>query len=379
MKFVDWLKQKLNTFVSPQSPAHATRRNRRRDYHQRKRWHMREAEPENDQTSEMASESNDDKRDEQIEKPDVVIDAEPIDSAPTEPAPALNSTVTFFYVDENGQPIKEPDILNGYSGQRVSIQLPSFKKYYLVSIENFSSYFEDFDQQVTLKYALKEGLPVLIYYLDIDTGKVLHRVKIISDKLGKAYDIHAEAINDYRVINNTGQTYGYFDERTHGVIFYYRRVDWKTVQRVEYYVRLKAAHKVFDEPNGKALKTGLPENVITQIFARIDTTDNQSWLNIGGFEWIKNAELEPSDPPTNHLIPPITKTSRNPVMLFGTIDFVPGRSVEVFDEPYGNSIGALENGSRVSIKARIVDDQGLIWYELADQSIIFNEYVRVDE
>lgn len=66
-------------------------------------------------------------------------------------------------------------------------------------------------------------------------------------------------------------------------------------------------------------------------------------------------------------------------MLFGTINFVAGQQIDVFDEPYGTTIGALEDGSRVSIKARIVDDQGLIWYELADQSIIFSEYVRIDE
>lgn len=377
MKFVDWLKQKLNTFVSPRSHGQLNRRGRRHDYHQRKRWQGGNPEPVEDvedrkadvQSEPAASHS---KSDDPLQKQK---------PAPVkiEPIPKIQSRVTFFYLDEDDNPIKKPDILIGNSGERFSIQLPSFDRYYLSAIDAFSTYFEDDDQEVTLRYALKDGLPVLVYFLDIDTGKVLRHVRIFSGKLGKPYNVHAEDIPDYRVINNTGQTYGYFDDRTHGIIFYYRRINWQTVQPVEYYVRLKSDHDVFDEPNGEVLKTGLPANVIAKVFARIDTTDNRSWLNIGGFEWIQNDHLEPSDPPTNHLIPPITKTSRNPVMLFGTIDFVAGKPIDVFDEPYGNTVGVLENGSRISIKARIVDDQGLIWYELADQSVIFSEYVRIDE
>lgn len=65
-------------------------------------------------------------------------------------------------------------------------------------------------------------------------------------------------------------------------------------------------------------------------------------------------------------------------MLFGTVDFVAGRPIAVFDKPYGTNTGTVADGQRVSIKARIIDDQGLIWYELADQSVIFSEYVRID-
>lgn len=376
MKFMDWVKQQLNIFVSPRSHRQSNRRGRRRDYHQRKRWQSAQVDPDNnDQMAEVGTASNQDAVEDQA------------DGLANDPSPApfkaeetiqIKSQVTFFYLDENDNPIKKPDILIGNDGERFSLQLPHFKQYYLVSIDNFSTYFADTDQEVTFRYALKQGLPVLTYYLDIDTGETLHHVTIHSGKLGESYDVSAADIPGYRVINDVGPTHGHFDDRTHGMIFYYRRTPWQTVQPVEYYVRLKKRHAVLDQPNGHALQTGLPANVITKIFARIETTDNQSWLNIGGFEWIKNTDLEPSDPPTNHLVPPITKTSRNPVMLFGTVDFVAGRPIGVFDKPYGTNTGTLADGQRVSIKARIIDDQGLIWYELADQSVIFSEYVRID-
>lgn len=376
MKFMDWVKQQLNIFVSPRSRHQSNRRGRRRDYHQRKRWQSGEADLKNHtQMTEENAHFNQDKVEEQPNG--LVNDLSPAPDQVDESS-QLQSQVTFFYLDENDDPIKTPDILIGHDGERFSLQLPSFKQYYLVSIDNFSAYFADTDQEVTLRYALKQGLPVLTYYLDIDTGETLHHVTIHSGKLGESYNVSAVDIPGYRVINDIGRTHGDFDDRTHGIIFYYRRTEWRTVQQVEYYVRLKKRHEVLDEPNGQAPQTGLPANVITKIFARIDTTDNQSWLNIGGFEWIKNVDLEPSDPPTNHLVPPITKTSRNPVMLFGTVDFVAGRPIEVLDKPYGTSAGTLEDGQRVSIKARIIDDQGLIWYELADQSVIFSEYVRID-
>lgn len=372
MKLMGWLKQQLNIFVSPRSHRYSGRRAHRRDYHLKKRRRHVDVDSLADAQPDAQSEV----------KP-ITDDSDGLISASTHtPDPVetltIQSHVTFFYLDEDDNPIKAPDILSGTTGERFSLQLPHFDNYYLVTITNFSTYFEETDQRVTLRYALKEGLPVLVYYLDIDTGEFRHQVTIHSGKLGQSFDVEEKSIPGYRIINRTGKTYGLFDKQIHRIIFYYRRKDWQTVQQVEYYVRLKKRHVVFSEPNGHKLQSSLPANAVIKIFARIETTDHQSWLNIGGFEWIKNTDLEPSDPPTNHFLPPITKTSRNPVMWFGTIDFVSDQSVDVFDKPYGSRVGQLMAGSRVSIKARIIDDQGLIWYELVDQSIIFNKYVIVD-
>ncbi len=290
----------------------------------------------------------------------------------------ITSQLIFTYLDENGQAIANPDILTGISGNQINFQVPSFHDYYLTAIDNFTQTFADSDQEVTFHFALKNGLPVMTYCLDTDTGMMLKSVRIALGQLGERYQIEAPTIKGYRVVSSTGATYGHYDHQVHGIIFYYRHQHWATVQPVAYFVKLTAAHNVYSNPNGQLLTTGLPATIIIKVFARIDLDDQSSWLNIGGFEWIKNTQLEPSDPPTHNLIGPITKTSRNPVRLAGTVNFVPGKSIAVFDEPYGQRVGALLHGSRVSVRSTIVDDQGLVWYEMANQTVIPKSYLKID-
>lgn len=165
MKLMGWLKQQLNIFVSPRSHRYSGRRAHRRDYHLKKRRRHVDVDSLADAQPDAQSEV----------KP-ITDDSDGLISASTHtPDPVetltIQSHVTFFYLDEDDNPIKAPDILSGTTGERFSLQLPHFDNYYLVTITNFSTYFEETDQRVTLRYALKEGLPVLVYYLDIDTGQ----------------------------------------------------------------------------------------------------------------------------------------------------------------------------------------------------------------
>lgn len=371
MTFFSWIKKQLQ-IISPTIRPHQERRhNRHSDYYQKKRRSFKN-QPESSQTDDLKSklpESN--TQAETTESPTIVTPADTTDNV-------QQAQVIFSYLDEQNQPIAKADIVRGNLGQTFHFRIPNFSDYYLTSIENFTYQFKKTNQEVTLHFALKDGLPVMIYCLDTDTGQLLKSVQLLSGKIGQAFHIEAPTINGYRVVSSIGDVYGHFDQQTHGLIFAYRRQHWETVQPVEYFVKLKRSHNVFDYPQGRPLRTGLPANVIIKIFARVDLTDQTSWLNIGGFEWIKNINLEPSDPPSHHSIETITKTSRNPVRLSGTINFVPNKKIAYFNQPYGHKIGSLPHGSRVSISATIVDDQGLIWYELANHGIIPKAYVIVD-
>lgn len=375
MTLIDWLRQKLNSF----SPTHPTRRRNRlihrNDYHKRKRV--------TEETSNV-NESNETSRPQQ---PEQSAHGEAT-AAPTQETPVKSSSttetrpqsqITIFYLDENNNEIKPADILTGFSGDRLHFQFPNFDDYFITAIDDFTSHFEDDNQEITVHYELMQGHPVLIYSIDTDTGSILQSVKILRDQLGKRYAVQATSIPDYRLISSTGNTLGHFNQEIQQVIFSYRNANWKTVQPVTYYVKLLNHHDVYNEPAGRSLRTGLPENLIIKIFAQVVTGDDNSWLNIGGFEWIKNEHLQPSDPPAHIVAGPITKTSRNPVRLFGTINFIPNQPITTYDSPYGNKVGELMHGSRISIVATIVDDQDLIWYELANHTVVPRTYIDVDK
>lgn len=369
MTFFDWIKQQFHTLTVDKSRPKRNHRDHHHDYHQRKRLVDQSQKTNNDQKSPYAI---------QADNPATTLPEIKQSVDQVSPVTMVQSQVTFFYLDENHQIIKSPDILVGNRGESFHFKLPRFKNHYLVAIDHFTNHFLAYDQDVTLHFAVKEGLPVMVYTVDFDTGQILQPVKIISDKMGQKYEITAPKIDHFRVINSTGKKYGLFDNRTHGIIFYYRKEDWETVQPVAYFVRLNKHHLVFNEPNGYQLKTGLPANIIIKVFARIDTSNNKSWLNIGGFEWIENQHLEPSDPPIHNLIASMTKTSRNRVMLTGAVDFVPGQSISTFDKPYGKQAGKLLDGTKISIIATIVDDQNLIWYELENHQVIPKGYIKID-
>ncbi|WP_223801690.1 MucBP domain-containing protein [Lentilactobacillus hilgardii] len=370
MTFFSWIKKQLQMITPTIRSDRRKRRSRHPDYHQKKKL-TPENNFESDQTD--TQQTNQSKTNDTLKNED-----DSLNTFQNTTSFEMQSQVIFTYLDKNDRQISSSDIIRGIVGENIQFKLPDFSDYYLTSIENFTHKFEKSDQEVTLRFALKNGLPIMIYCLDTDTGQILKSVQIISGKLGQSYTVNAPKINGFRVISSTGPTFGHFDHQTQGVIFAYRRTHWETVQPVEYFVKLKDAHDVYDSPQGRSLKTGLPARIIIKIFARIDLSDKSSWLNIGGFEWIKNSNLEPSDPPIHNLIDTITKTSRNPARLAGTIDYVPNKAIAVFDKPYGNKINALIHGSRVSISATIVDDQNLIWYELNGNGVVPKMYVIVD-
>lgn len=374
MTLLSWIKKQLNIITPSIHPAEHRRHARHMDYHRKKR--VKFTEPNSASKPEAPTKPQPDT---QNQNDELNGERPTVTAKQATSGPAANSRVIFSYLDEDDAPIGQSDILNGVAGEPIHFKIPDFSDYYLTEIDNFTATFDSQDQEITLHFARKEGLPVMVYAMDTDTRTILQSVQLLSGKLGKHYSVTAPGIDGYRLTSSAGQTYGNFDNQTHGIVFYYRKSNWRVVQPVTYYVKLTANHQVFGDPGGQALRTGLPANVIIKIFARIDTTDDVSWLNIGGSEWILNANLEPSDLPSYALVADITKTSRNPVRLAGTISFVPGKSIALFDQPYGNQVGSLADGSRVSISATIVDDQDLIWYELADHRVVPQRYLKIDQ
>ncbi|GHP14748.1 hypothetical protein YK48G_21730 [Lentilactobacillus fungorum] len=378
MTLINWLRRKLNNFHSPLRSPIKNRVRRQPDYHKRKQ-RLNRANPTVADSKPHPS-AQPDKQPQPVQFDDAKsAPVTPVKAATSSIEHQVKSQVVIFYLDENDHEIRPADILNGVSGERIDFRFPSFDQYYVTAIDDFTSHFEDDDQEITVHYELKQGKPVFVNTIDTDTGAVLNSIKVLTNKLGTNYEATPPTIPNYRLISRLGQSLGSFSNRIQHIVFAYRKADWQTVQAVEYYVKLTAHHDVFDAPNGTPLRTGLPQNLVIKIFGRVTTTDGQDWLNIGGFEWIQNKQLQPSDPPTHPVAGLITKTSRNPVRLFGTISFIPGQTIATYRKPYGDQVGTLTDGSRISIVATIVDDQNLIWYELPDHSVLPRNYVNVDE
>lgn len=58
------------------------------------------------------------------------------------------------------------------------------------------------------------------------------------------------------------------------------------------------------------------------------------------------------------------------------VDFVPGRSIDVYDSPFGRVIGSVQNGDKLTITGQQSDSTGVSWYKAKGKGYISSLYVK---
>ncbi len=377
MGFFGWLNKKINTFSDRRKRQRKSFYSNKKDFRQNKRFSS-EKRVVKENLSEMPKPSEKQTVSPHIKTQNPFVQKQKQLFNQIVEMQQVKSKITIFYVDQNNQPLRKPDILVGFSGDTYHITLSKFKNHYLAFVDNFTTRFTDQDQEITFHYSLRIGQPIQIFYIDYDSRQIIKKTNIISGQIGTTYRVSSEEIPGFRPINSIGKTYGIFSAKPTNIVFLYRKNNWQTVQKVNYYVKLNTQHQVFSNPEGAILPTPIPQNQIIKVFASVKSTSKTTWLNIGGPEWIKNEQVEMSNPPENIYIDQMTKTSRSSSNLSGWVDFVDGKFVPLFNKPYGTMVNQIKNGTKIQIIATISDDQGLIWYELLNHTIISSSYVKIN-
>lgn len=65
--------------------------------------------------------------------------------------------------------------------------------------------------------------------------------------------------------------------------------------------------------------------------------------------------------------------------LLVMVDFVFNGKVVVYDQVYGMEIGQVVDGQKLILIGKIMDDNGVVWYEVVDYGYINGFYLKLEE
>lgn len=120
-------------------------------------------------------------------------------------------TVTIYYVDVDGEKLREPIILQDYVGKKYTSEALTFDNYVLKSVPiNANGEFEEGSFDVTYVYEKYLG-KVTVYHQDI-WGNQLAEPDIIEGPCGTEYITIRKAIDNYELTETSGDLSGYIEE-----------------------------------------------------------------------------------------------------------------------------------------------------------------------
>ncbi|WP_235809001.1 MucBP domain-containing protein [Levilactobacillus senmaizukei] len=286
------------------------------------------------------------------------------------------ATLVVRIVDQRDRPLQPALILTGYQFGPVHGELPVIDGYILTDIQGFTQTFLSEYGLMTLIYTKEQGQPLLTYYLDYDNGQLLKLPDFRRGILGAPYASIPPEFPNYRIFQAHGDHKGHFSRHPNQMTYFYRRDDWDTVQRVHQFMELLTDHVVYDAPAGNPYNYQFPATSIWRVFVIITLHNHDEWLNLGGDQWIPMTDVERRDGPVQPELPHHTWTPQ-PFDRLGVVDYVPHQAVTVFEEPYGESNGEIENGATLEIRGRIIDDQQLVWYQIGPNTYINARYTHL--
>lgn len=236
-----------------------------------------------------------------------------------------------------------------------------------------------------MKNEFKTGNPIWVYYRDMDNNDNLRLPQLLRGHLGQHYEIKQIEIPNYTLMQTTGTLEGQFDETAKSVCFYYRKKSWVEIQKVDLYLYLDETTTVYDQVEGMPMPDTLPAGIYVKAFQRIATNEPALWYQVNADQWLKfdqdTMKLMANDPfagqDTTKSVADLTYLALNHVTA--TVDFLPDRTVETYDQPYGQSRSRLMDGSEVVLTGRLTDDNGVTWYQVEGHGYINASYVKLTD
>ena len=230
----------------------------------------------------------------------------------------------------------------------------------------------------------KTGNPIWVYYIDIDSGANLIVPQLMRGRIGEEYRVDKKQFPNYNYVKATGALTGTFDMTQHNVKLYYRKESWGEVQNMNMFLALEAPTTIYDAVAGMPVGQPLPQDITIKAFQRVATKDGQFWYEIGPDQWIRYEKMHVVDDPFagKHVIPSRLENQLTVLRLNNikaTIDYIPGKAVDVYDAPYGNQVTKIPDGQEVKLIGKLSDNDQLTWYEIAPKQYVSGNYVKIDD
>lgn len=230
----------------------------------------------------------------------------------------------------------------------------------------------------------KTGNPIWVYYVDIDSGANLIVPQLLRGRIGEKYQVDKKKFPNYNFVKVEGDLTGTFDMTQRNVKLFYRKQSWGEVQDINMFLKLEAPTVIYDTVEGMPAGQPLPQDIIIKAFQRVATKDGQFWYEIGADQWIKYEKMHVVDDPFNNdqdipsrLENQLTVLQLNNVKA--TVDYIPGKSVDVYDAPYGNQVDKVDDGQEVTLTNKLSDNEQLTWYEIGPKQFVSGNYVKIEE
>lgn len=291
------------------------------------------------------------------------------------PSHKHRAKMTIYYIDEDGHYLHEINVIRGFIGDPVNFIIPDFDHYVLFKIEGALTYMQKDDNQVVLQYNRLNGKPVNIFFIDYDTYSMIRLPQMAIGQYNNEFSIQIPNLPGFNLVNYSGSTEGIFNDEMKHLVIYYRRNDWKDVERDNFYIRLREYTEVFNDTDGQVLHVLLPKDSIWKVFY-IVTTEKAIWLNIGPNQWIINRNF-------NRMHYPFAKRLTNTdswviknVNYPATIEKKENKSVTVYNFPYGSCIDFLHNGHSFFVTQEIQDQNNRHWLEINNLHFIIDEDIK---
>lgn len=231
----------------------------------------------------------------------------------------------------------------------------------------------------------RTGIPVWVYYTDVDTGINLHIPTLLKGMLGDKYSVDQLAIPRYKFFKATGPLTGTFDDHQKVVHLYYRKQNWHKIKDVTLYLKTSEPTTLFDQVDGMPIDLKVPAGLYLRAFQLIETTDHVLWYQVNADRWVKGDDsitILSTAPYKNQSATARVNLENDFTYLKlnrakALVDFIPGGKVNVYDQAYGNVIGQVDDKQPLVLIGKIIDDNGVTWYEAEDHGFINGAYVQL--
>ncbi|MFC6254812.1 MucBP domain-containing protein [Secundilactobacillus hailunensis] len=287
-----------------------------------------------------------------------------------------SAVMLVLYLDEQNQPLRKPQWLNGRLGEKVHFTPHHIEHYLLFHIIGFATHFASPYRIMTLQFTKEMGHPVILYSVDYDTREMLAAPVIQTGAVNQPFAFSKTELDSFHLIKANRPLTGHFTEASQTIVVMLRRNNWTAVQRISIFVRLKGSTQILDQPDGQPYRYEFPKNSVWRAFIRVNTQTGETWFNLGGPQWINGKNVTQTNRPENKQLGKREPVVFRPINRSAIIDFVAGRSLHVYAEPNGRAIKLIADGTKIQITGEYNDSNHLKWYRLADDSIIRAQYVK---
>ncbi|KRM91899.1 MucBP domain-containing protein [Liquorilactobacillus cacaonum] len=290
-----------------------------------------------------------------------------------------DAILLILYVDDKENELTSPQIISGHLGEKINYRIKTIENFDLINFKGFTKTYSSPYAILKLTFAKKISGSIWTFTRDIDTNELLESPKLSKGYLGDAYQLYSPTISEYSLVNVTGLIRGIRSLETSTVTFFYRRQTWLTYETSCIYLKMLSTVFVYDFPDGKQINIKLSPQTIWKTFRTITTSADFTWYCIGGSMWVCFDESQMSIFKKPDTIDSLDIKDKDSISNLenhtnATIDYIEGRSVNLYDFPFGKISSSISHGVMVQTKQRYISDE-VTWYKLASGLWIPEQYL----